>query len=125
VLVGDVLSQLWQEIVARPDGPMALRFYLQPLMAVIFAVRDGLKDARTGRPPYLWAIFTSPGERGALIRDGWRSVGKIFIIAVVLDTIYQFVVLGGLRPLEGLFVATVLALVPYILFRGPVNRLKR
>ena len=34
------------EIVARPDGPFAFRFYFHPLMAAIsFAVRDGIGDA--------------------------------------------------------------------------------
>ena len=41
----DLLTRFWHEIAARPDGPLAMRFYLQPLMATFFAVRDGLKDA--------------------------------------------------------------------------------
>ena len=35
---------------------MKFRFILQPSMAAIAAIRDGLKDARTGRSPYFWAI---------------------------------------------------------------------
>jgi hypothetical protein len=50
-------------------------------------------------------------------------VGKIFIIAIVLDGIYQYMVLGWFYPGEALVVAFVLALVPYLLLRGPVNRL--
>jgi hypothetical protein len=121
----DTPTRIWQEIAARPDGPMALRFYLQPLMSAFLATRDGLKDAETGTPPFFWAVFTQPDHREELIRSGWKSVGKIFIIAVVLDLIYQFMVLGGFRPLEGLIVSVVLAIVPYMLIRGPVNRLVR
>jgi hypothetical protein len=64
------------------DGPLKFRLFLQPIMAVIFAVRDGLKDAREGQSPYFWAIFTEPERRGTLIRHGWRSVAKVFILAL-------------------------------------------
>ena len=117
------LSRVWQEVVSRPDGPLAMRFYLQPLMALILAVRDGLQDARGGKPAYLWWIFNHPGRRWELIRDGWQSVGKIFVIAVTLDIVYGLIVFRGVRPIETLLVASTLALVPYIVFRGPINRL--
>jgi hypothetical protein len=121
----DTLSRIWQEIAARPEGPLALRFYLQPLMATALAIRDGVADGRMGRPPYFWALFTQPDQRAALVRDGWHSLWKLFTIAVVLDLAYQIIVLKGLRPLEGLLVAVVLAFVPYLMLRGLVNRLVR
>jgi hypothetical protein len=92
---------------------------------MLFAVRDGLKDAREGRPTYFWALLTSKPHRGALLRSGWGSVNKICIFAFVLDTAYQLFVLKGLRPIQGVVVAVLLALVPYVLLRGPVNRLAR
>ena len=121
----DVLTRLWQEIAGRPDGPMAFRFYLQPLMAMLLAVRDGIQDAREGRPAYFWALFTDEPHRRELLRSGWSSIGKVCILALVLDTVYQLLVFRGLRPLQGLIVAVLLALVPYVLLRGPVNRLAR
>jgi hypothetical protein len=119
------LTRLWQEIAARPEGPMALRFYLQPLMASLFAVRDGLKDARAGKPAYFWALLTEPKHRRERLQEGWKSVGKIFFAALALDLVYQVLVLRGFRPVETVLVATALAIVPYVLFRGPVNRLAR
>jgi hypothetical protein len=121
----NVVTQAWHEIAARPEGPLALRFYLQPLMATLFAVRDGLRDARNGRPAYFWALFTDSPNRKELIHDGWRSIGKIFILAMGLDLVYQVIVLHGLRPLQTMLVATSLAIVPYLLLRGPVNRAAR
>jgi hypothetical protein len=121
----EFFARAWHEIVARPGGPMALRFYLQPLMATLFAFRDGIKDAYAGRPPYFWAVLSEPQHRSNLLREGWRSVGKIFILAFILDTIYQIVVLKGVRPLQGFLLAAVLAVVPYVLFRGPINRVVR
>ena len=121
----DYLTQFWNEIVARPGGPLAMRFYLQPLMATLFALRDGFKDARNDKPPYFWALFTHTEQRSEMLRHGWKSVGKIFVLAVVLDIIYQLFVLHELHPLQTLVVATMLAIVPYLIFRGPVNRIVR
>jgi hypothetical protein len=118
----NVVTQAWQEIAARPEGPMAFRFYLQPAMALFFATRDGLKDARNNRPAYFWALFTHSGNRRELLRDGWKSVGKVFVVAIVIDVIYEFAVLHGFRPVQTVFVASLLALLPYVTFRGPINR---
>jgi len=121
----DSFSRIWQEIAARPDGPLAMRFYLQPLMAIALATRDGVKDARLGKPPYFWTLFTESSQRGPLLKDGWHSEWKLFSIAFILDFAYQIIVLKGIRPLEGLLVAIALAFVPYLMLRGTVNRLVR
>lgn len=94
-------------------------------MATIFAIRDGLRDAREGQPAYFWALFTKPTLRGELLRAGWKSVSKVFILAVALDVIYQIIVYHWFYPFETLLVAVLLAFVPYLLIRGPVNRIKR
>ena len=80
---------------------------------------------RNRKPAYFWALFTDPANRRERIQEGWKSVGKIFILAVSLDLIYQFLVLRAFRPVETLVVATTLAIVPYLVFRGPVNRIAR
>jgi hypothetical protein len=102
---------------------MTFRLILQPIMATIFAVRSGLRDAREGKPPYFWALFTHPEERRQLLRDGWKSVGRIFILAIIIDAVYQFLVFRWFYPGEALIVAFVLAIVPYVMIRGPVNRI--
>jgi len=117
------LSRIFEDLVGRVSGPMKFRLLLQPLMAVIFAVRSGLKDAGEGRPPYFWAIFTDPPHRREMLREGWKSIGRVFIFAVVMDAIYQIIVLHWFYPLEALVVAVILAIIPYLLIRGPVNRI--
>jgi hypothetical protein len=92
-------------------------------MAAVFAVRAGLKDAREERPPYFWAIFTHSNQRSDMLRDGWKSVGKIFVIAVIIDLVEQFIVFRWFYPGEALLVAFILAFIPYLLIRGPVNRI--
>ena len=104
---------------------MTFRLILQPIMAAIFAVRSGLKDAKEGQPAYFWALFTDPANRRKMLRDGWKSVGRVFILAIVIDGIYQFIVLRWFYPLEALIVAIVLGICPYLLIRGPVNRIAR
>jgi hypothetical protein len=123
------MADHWQRIVenlfGRLNGPLHFRFILQPLMAVFFAIVDGIKDARAGKPAYFWALVFHPGHRKGLLRDGWKSVGKIFILAVVLDIFYQLKVQHWIYPGEILIVAFILAIVPYVVLRGPVNRLVR
>ena len=119
----DLITRFWSEIAARPNGPMALRVYLQPIMASIFAIRDGWHDAEQGKPAYFWALFTNPVARADLLRDGWKGIRRVFLFGIVMDLVYQAIELRGFRPLETLFVATTLAIVPYILLRGPVNRI--
>src|SRR5688572_5156063 len=118
--------RFFENLIARVSGPLHLRLLLQPLMATFFAVRAGLKDAREGKPAYFWAIFSGPPlQRKELLKEGWKAVGKVFVIAVIIDAVYQFIALGWFYPLEALIVAAVLALLPYLLFRGLVSRIAR
>ncbi len=123
------MEELWlrvgENLIGRLSGPMKFRLILQPLMAILFAVRSGLKDAREGRPPYFWGVFTHRGQRRAMLRDGWKSIGRVFILAIIIDAVYQIVVFRWFYPFEALIVALILAIVPYLLVRGPVNRVAR
>ncbi len=121
----DLFSRVFEDLVGRVSGPMKFRLILQPVMAALFAIRNGLKDAQENKPPYFWAMFTNPDSRADMIRDGWKSVGRVFILGIIIDAIYQFVVFRWFYPVEALIVAAILALVPYLLIRGPLNRIAR
>jgi hypothetical protein len=121
----DLLTRIFENLIDRVSGPMKFRLILQPLMAIIFAVRSGLKDAKGGRPAYFWALFTDSAHRRDMLRDGWKSVGRVYILAVVIDVIYQLIVFRWVYPVEALLVAAILAFIPYLLIRGPVNRIAR
>jgi len=88
----DLLTRIFENLLGRVSGPMKFRLILQPLMAILFAMRDGLKDAKKRQPAYFWAFFSNPDHRRDLLRDGWKSVGKIFIIAIIIDLVYQLIV---------------------------------
>jgi hypothetical protein len=121
----DLWQRFFGNLFSRLDGPLHFRFIMQPLMAMTFAVIDGIKDAKMGRPAYFWALVKNPEERRALLSIGWKRIGKIFILAVILDVIYQIKVYRWIYPGETLTVAILLAIVPYLLVRGPVDRLAK
>lgn len=119
----EMLARLWENLGGRIGGPMSLRLLIQPAVATLLAIRAGLADAQAGKPPYLHTIVTRASDRQELLRHGWKSLAKIFTMAIVLDVVYQLIVERWIYPLESLIVAFVLACVPYLLVRGPVNRI--
>jgi hypothetical protein len=120
-----LLSTFWTDFLGRFDGPLHFRLFVQPLMAILFALRDGTRDAREGRSAYLWALLSDPAQRRYLLQSGWKGISKVFVLAFALDVIYQFMEWHGLKALQALLTAIVLAVIPYALLRGPVNRLVR
>ncbi len=119
----DVWMRVAENMAGRVSGPMRFRLLLQPATAVIFAIRSGLKDARAGKPPFFWTLATDPTARADLLKDGWKSVGRVFILALAVDVVYQFMELRFVYPGEAIAVAFLLAIVPYLLLRGLVTRL--
>ena len=104
---------------------MTFRIILQPTMAALLALRGGLRDAREGRPPYFWTVLTDSTNRTELLREGWKAIARVFVLAVVMDIIYQLIVVRWIYPFETLAIAVLLAVVPYLLIRGPVTRIAR
>ena len=121
----DFLARNIRQLLDRAGGPLHLRFIVQPVMVTILAIRAGMRDAGQDRQPYLWAVFFKAASRRDLVREAWRDIAKVFIISVILDTVYQVIELQWLYPLQAVIVATVLAIVPYVLIRGPASRLGR
>ena len=123
----EALRRGWENLIGRSDGPMTFRLIIQPAVAILFAIRAGLRDAREGRPPFLWTVFSNPGRRHELLRQARDDVGNVFLVALVLDSIYQVIMHSGIYALELLLTATILALVPYVIVRGlvTVTRLAR
>lgn len=123
--MNDVFSRFFPDLIARATGPFTFRLVVQPTVAAILAIRDGVKDANAGRPAYLWQVYKDPRLRKGLLREGWRTISRVFGLAVLIDIVFQIIVFRWVHPLQAIVVATVLALVPYILLRGPTNRAAR
>ena len=66
-----------------------------------------------------------PGEASAVASRGLAWSDDALPCAIALDFAYQLMTVRFIYPLELIFTATVLALVPYALLRGPFNRLAR
>jgi hypothetical protein len=122
---GEVVSRIWQNLVDRPGGPMVFRFVLQPIMAAIAAVRDGIGDARTQRPPFLWTVLTVPTDRFARLDEAWIATARIVLLGLVMDSIYQVIEFDTFHPAEAVIIAILLAFVPYLVLRGLVTRIAR
>ncbi|HZR26663.1 MAG TPA: hypothetical protein VFA59_23920 [Vicinamibacterales bacterium] len=121
----EFLARGWEQLTGRLTGPMAFRFVMQPTMAAILAVRAGLADARSGQGAYLWEVITNPAERRRLLRSGARHIATVFAVACALDVAYQLFMFRWIYPGQTLIVAALLAIVPYIVIRGPIARLLR
>jgi hypothetical protein len=118
----EFLHRFFENMIDRVSGPMHFRIIMQPVMASVFGVLSGLRDARLGKPPYLMTLLSVSEDKIAILKDGWSSVGRIFLLAVVLDIVYQLIEQNWIYPGEVLITAILLAIVPYIIIRGIVNR---
>ena len=118
----EVRDRIWQNMLDRPTGPMTFRFILQPVMATIAAMYDGLNDARTGRSAYLWTILTNPAKRIGRLREGVISTARVLLLGLGMDLAYQYIAFETFHPAEAVIIAVVLAFVPYLLLRGPIAR---
>jgi hypothetical protein len=124
-LSAEVHHRIWRDISDRPGGPMTFRFFLQPTMALIAALHDGINDARLGRSPYFWTLVHGAEERAGRLREGLLSTARIVLLGLGMDAVYQYQVLKTFYPGEAVLMALLLAVIPYFLLRGPIARLAR
>jgi hypothetical protein len=109
--------------VARVVGPMSFRFILQPAIAIILGIRDGLMDARAGLPPFIYDLVFRPKNRKRQLRSASNRLLTPIIVATVLDAIAQYLLFKHVRPLYALLVGTFVMGLPYALARGLTNRI--
>lgn len=121
----NALSLALEQLLGRASGPLHFRLFVMPIVVTILAIRAGLRDARGGQSSFWAGVVTSPIDRRRHLLSALRDVGKVFAVAVVLDTIYQCLELPVFSVMQLLFVATACAIVPYVLIRGPVTVLAR
>jgi hypothetical protein len=101
-----VHQRFWSDIADRIRGPMTFRFILQPTMALIAAIPDGISNARAG----------DDGTRGGA-RQALLSMARTVLLGLSMDVIYQYKVLDRFYPAEAVMMAVLLALIPYFVFR--------
>jgi hypothetical protein len=115
----------FDDMIARLSGPGRFRFILQPVVAIILGVRDGIKDARAGACPFLWGVLFRRDLRSQLLRSGLSSVRNLVAVAILLDLISQYLIFRELHPGAALILGPVLIGMPYSLARAFANRITR
>ena len=111
-----------EDIPKRLAGPGRFRFLLQPLVATALGIRSGLADARAGRPPYLYGVLFHRGLRRELMRSAFAMVINLLLMGILMDCVFQFIILGTSYPGAALVVGPVLIVGPYTLARALANR---
>ena len=117
--------RLLDDMVARLHGPGRLRFILQPMVAIVLGARDGVKDARAGKPPFLWGLVFGSSNRGGLARSAFASVRDLVAVAILLDVAAQFLIFRMVHPGAALLLGPVLIGLPYAASRALTNRATR
>jgi hypothetical protein len=121
----EVNQRFWTDVFDRLHGPMTIRFYLQPTLGFVAALKDGIKDARFGHKAFFWtALWDKTAQRGRL-REGLNATSQMALLGFAMDTIYQFRVLDRFYPVEAVMMVLLLAVIPYFLFRWLVEHVAR
>jgi hypothetical protein len=114
-----------EDIPKRLAGPGRFRFILQPLIATVLGIRNGRADARAGRPPYLKGLLTDREHRGELAWEGFATIANLLLMGILLDSVFQWMILGQSYPGAALVVGPVLITTPYAFARAMANRVAR
>lgn len=114
-----------EDIPGRLTGPGRFRFIMQPLIAIILGIRGGIADASAGRPPYLYGVLFHRGLRLQLMKSGFETVVNLLLMGILLDSIFQWIILGASYPGAAIVVGPTLIIGPYVFARAFSNRLAR
>lgn len=114
-----------EEMFARLSGPGRMRFIFQPTAAIVLGARDGTKDARAGKVPFLSALLFREAGRRDLLRSALASVRNLVAMAILLDVISQIILFRMVHPGAALLLGPVLIAAPYAFSRALTNRIVR
>src|SRR5215471_15877517 len=77
----------FEDIPKRLTGPGRFRFILQPVTAIVLGIRNGLADARAGRPPYLYGVLMHRRLRRELMQSGFETVVNLLLMGILVDAV--------------------------------------
>lgn len=89
----DNFNQAIEQLLGRAGGPMHIRLLIQPIIAIILAIRAGLRDARENTAPFLLEFVKNKAQRKVLINTALQDIRKLMIMAFLFDSIYQLLFL--------------------------------
>jgi hypothetical protein len=91
-------------------------------VATILGIRSGLADARSGRPAYLYALLFNRKMRPELLKSGFTTILNLLLMGILLDSMFQWLILGTSYPGAALVVGPTLIVGPYTISRALANR---
>jgi hypothetical protein len=109
----------------RLSGPGKGRFVVQPLVSIALGIRDGIGDAKQGKPPYFIQVLFESEHKIDALKTGLKSIATPLAVGIVLDMILQWVIFQGFLLLSAILAGTILVALPYSIARGLSNRIAR
>jgi len=116
---------IFENIARRITGPANLRLIIQPVVAIAFGIRDGIRDAKAGESPYLYRLLFDREDRWKSLKGGIKAVSEPFVVTTLIDAIVQFYVLERVSLIGALLIGGILTGLPYAASRGLTNRVAR
>lgn len=96
--------------------------FLQPTVAILFGIRDGLLDDKSGTTPLIRSVVFH-GDRRRRLKGVLLRLVVPMTVATVADAIVQYVMIEHVRPLIALIVGMSLMALPYSIARRFSNRI--
>jgi hypothetical protein len=110
---------------ARMTGPGKARLVVQPLIGIALGIRDGIEDAKQGRPPYFIQIVFEGERRRDVLKTSLRQISIPFAVGIILDAVLQWVIFQSIFWFGAVLTGTILIALPYAIARGLANRIVR
>ncbi len=124
-IVVEEVRRAMEQLVGRIDGPMRMRLLLQPLTAILMAIRSARRDLRANKPAFLREVIRNRSARREMLHSAWKDLCRLMLFCYLMDSIYQMVVLRHYYPIQALIVVFVMTIIPYVFIRGPITRVIR
>jgi hypothetical protein len=123
VLMADI--GFWEGIRDVASGRGQLRLILQPAMAIVLGIRLGIADAKEGQDPFLLRVVLTGEHRATIAKQALKYVIVPFALAIVIDSILQYLMLGHVRLLAAIVVGILLIGLPFSISRSLAGRIYR
>jgi hypothetical protein len=105
--------RFFEDLPKRLMGPGKLRFVIQPALAILFGWKAGRTDVLHGSPFLLRRLFSGAAERGVIAKETIEAIGVLLLMGILMDSVFQWILLGVSYPGAALVVGPVLITVPY------------
>jgi hypothetical protein len=114
-----------EDLPRRLMGPGRFRFFFQPLFSILLGLRNGREDAKAGRPAFFTGLFFHQDLSRELRKSGISAILNLVLMGILLDSLFQWLILGTSYPVPALIVGPVLITAPYALARDLAKRCSR